>query len=192
MEINTFIREYENVLSEEYCDALCKFLETQAFTKAGIIDLGSKDLTKTDFEIRRTYQYNFVRRHESMTHVHHSCRLHELVKNYLKKYAQDLNIFDLPISGIQDITALKYEAGGFYTWHVDHCAEVPRTFSFILLLNDKYEGGELCFRNPNKEKEFAIVNKKGKLIIWPSNFMYPHTVKPLINGTRYSVVSWVK
>ena len=30
----------------------------------------------------------------------------------------------------------------------------------------------------------------GDLIIFPSNFMYPHSVEPIISGTRYSIVCW--
>ena len=29
-----------------------------------------------------------------------------------------------------------------------------------------------------------------RMIIWPSTFLYPHTVKPVTKGTRYSVVAW--
>jgi len=31
---------------------------------------------------------------------------------------------------------------------------------------------------------------KNRMLIWPSNFMYPHLVKPVTKGIRYSVVSW--
>ena len=32
--------------------------------------------------------------------------------------------------------------------------------------------------------------KPGHVVIWPSNFMYPHAVEPVKKGIRYSVVSW--
>ena len=191
MKIKNFVKEYQ-AASEKYCDALCAFLKIQQFTTAGVVDdTNGKGENLTDLKIRKTEQYLFTWQSESLTNVHHGHRLHFLVVNYLKKYAQDLNILDCPISGARDILALKYEPGGFYTWHTDHCAAIPRTFSAILILNDDYEGGELCFREPNGENEIKIENKKGKLILWPSNFMYPHTVKPVTKGTRYSVVTWV-
>ena len=31
----------------------------------------------------------------------------------------------------------------------------------------------------------------GAVLIFPSNFMYPHKVEPVTKGTRYSYVSWV-
>ena len=66
-----------------------------------------------------------------------------------------------------------------------------RFISFILLLNNDYEGGEICFTDPDhqsNEKEIKV--QPGRLIMWPSNFLYPHKVKPVIKGTRYSVVGW--
>ena len=33
--------------------------------------------------------------------------------------------------------------------------------------------------------------KKGDLLIFPSNFMYPHRVEPVLSGIRYSYISWV-
>ena len=46
------------------------------------------------------------------------------------------------------------------------------------------------FRDPNLKNEMSIDILPGRLIVWPSNFMYPHTVKPVTKGTRYSIVAW--
>ena len=32
---------------------------------------------------------------------------------------------------------------------------------------------------------------KGDIIIFPSNFMYPHKVEPVTKGIRYSYISWI-
>ena len=58
--------------------------------------------------------------------------------------------------------------------------------SLTINLNDNYEGGEFIMFD-NHEIKF----KQGDLIIFPSNFLYPHKVEPVIKGTRYSFVSWV-
>ena len=36
-----------------------------------------------------------------------------------------------------------------------------------------------------------IDTKKGDLLIFPSNFLYPHKITPITKGVRYSYVSWV-
>ena len=37
----------------------------------------------------------------------------------------------------------------------------------------------------------VIPFEQGDLLIFPSNFMYPHKVEPITKGTRYSYISWV-
>ena len=37
----------------------------------------------------------------------------------------------------------------------------------------------------------VIENKPNSLVIWPSNFIYPHRFTPVESGTRYSVVAWL-
>ena len=57
--------------------------------------------------------------------------------------------------------------------------------SILCVLNDDYKGGEfIMFDN------YEIKFKAGDLIIFPSVFLYPHLVKPIKKGTRYSFVSW--
>jgi predicted 2-oxoglutarate/Fe(II)-dependent dioxygenase YbiX len=57
--------------------------------------------------------------------------------------------------------------------------------SVLGVLNDDYEGGEFVLID---EK---IDLNKGDIIIFPSNFMYPHKVEPVTKGTRYSYISWI-
>jgi predicted 2-oxoglutarate/Fe(II)-dependent dioxygenase YbiX len=59
-----------------------------------------------------------------------------------------------------------------------------------IILNNDYEGGNLCFRNPDGSGEWEVEVKPNRMIIWPSTFLYPHTVKPVTKGKRYSVVAW--
>ena len=63
-----------------------------------------------------------------------------------------------------------------------------RTLSCSLALNDGYEGGELAFF----DGELKYKLKKGDMMIFPSSFTYPHQVLPVISGTRYSIITWLK
>ena len=56
--------------------------------------------------------------------------------------------------------------------------------SIVGLLNDNYEGGEFMIRG----KEVKLI--RGDILIFPSNFIYPHEVKDITKGIRYSFVSW--
>ena len=78
----------------------------------------------------------------------------------------------------------------------NHCDHIQSLFdgekkgipilSIIGILNDDYEGGELIMFEDKK-----INTKKGDLLIFPSNFLYPHQITPVTKGVRYSYVSWL-
>ena len=58
--------------------------------------------------------------------------------------------------------------------------------SVIGVLNEDFEGGEIeMFENTK------IKPQTGDVLIFPSNFLYPHKVCEVTKGTRYSFVSWV-
>ena len=52
-------------------------------------------------------------------------------------------------------------------------------------LNEDYKGGEFIIFEDEE-----IKMKKGDMLIFPSNFLYPHQVNAVENGTRYSWISW--
>jgi predicted 2-oxoglutarate/Fe(II)-dependent dioxygenase YbiX len=53
------------------------------------------------------------------------------------------------------------------------------------LLNDDFTGGEFVIG----EKKINLTG--GDIVMFPSNFMFPHKVNTINNGERYSFVSWV-
>ena len=82
---------------------------------------------------------------------------------------------------------LKYDVGDFYKIHADYSPEnKPRIISCIVCLNDEYTGGEISFLN--KKKIFNL--NKGDVLLFPSNFMFPHEVSPILSGTSYSIATW--
>jgi len=82
---------------------------------------------------------------------------------------------------------LRYKKGYFYKLHIDKIASAnDRTLSCIIALNDDYNGGEIAFFYRKK----IIKLKRGSVLIFPSNFIYPHEVLPITSGERYSIVTW--
>jgi predicted 2-oxoglutarate/Fe(II)-dependent dioxygenase YbiX len=59
------------------------------------------------------------------------------------------------------------------------------TLSIIGSLNSDYSGGEIVMF----EDEIINLNA-GDVMIFPSNFLYPHKINPVTTGVRYSFVSW--
>jgi len=189
MEIKKFVKIYDEVLPWRNLSNLIRFANASEFLKSKVGgEVGEE--AKTNFDIRRTYVFPLNNLHLSLSNVHWFNLLGFFFNKNLMQYKVDNNILDYNYRSIFDISILKYENTGFYTWHVDHFANVPRTMSCILLLNNDYEGGNLCFRNPDGSGEWEVEVKPNRMIIWPSNFLYPHTVKPVTKGKRYSVVAW--
>ena len=52
-------------------------------------------------------------------------------------------------------------------------------------LNNDYSGGDLVFFT---DEVYEL--KAGQLMVFPSNFLFPHKVETVTEGTRYSFASW--
>jgi predicted 2-oxoglutarate/Fe(II)-dependent dioxygenase YbiX len=94
-------------------------------------------------------------------------------------------------SKLDQIDLLKYEIGGKYEIHTDHAYQAERTLTFILNLNEDYEGGDFVFYNQNNTEMKRVKCKTATCIMFPSNFQYPHRIEPMTKGTRYSIVAWL-
>lgn len=80
---------------------------------------------------------------------------------------------------------IKYNKGQHFQEHHDHGFSYNCVVSLVGYPNDNYEGGELYFRLQN----LTFKPKAGDLVVFPSNFMYPHRAMPVTNGTKYSIVT---
>ena len=113
--------------------------------------------------------------------------LHYYIKDYIK-----LPYFE-GCSGYSDIRWNRYKETRKMAEHCDHIHSlfdgerkgIP-ILSVLGSLNDDYTGGELVFFGDQ-----TIKFGKGDLLIFPSNFLYPHRVEPITSGTRWSYISWV-
>ena len=85
----------------------------------------------------------------------------------------------------------KYPVGTMMREHYDHIHSIfdgqmkgVPIVSIVANLNEDYEGSEFYCRGEE------IKLKTGDILLFPSNFMYPHEVREATKGTRYSFVSW--
>ncbi len=83
---------------------------------------------------------------------------------------------------------LKYGPGQKVIDHIDDSQKHHRRISTVYYLNDDYTGGEVLF------PRFDITYKPvaNELLMFPSTYVYNHSVVPVVEGTRYSVVSWLR
>ncbi len=182
MELKKYIKIYDNFINYETLSILIRYINCLEFKDAHIG--GELSVNK---EIRNTFCADLSMTSDSLSEVHwHNYLANIFSKGYLS-YSKEFGNFSL--SDLEIVQILKYEQGGFYIEHTDHFNLRPRTLSGIFLLNNDYEGGELCFRLDNKD--YVIEKKPNRFIVWPSNFMFPHRVNKVTKGVRYSAVSWI-
>jgi hypothetical protein len=85
---------------------------------------------------------------------------------------------------------LRYQPGQHFRTHIDNIAGHPtwgqRQLSGLVYLNDDYQGGALHF--PRQQKK--IKPRAGSVVLFPSNFAYPHESQDVTSGNKYAVVTW--
>ena len=83
---------------------------------------------------------------------------------------------------------LKYGEGQYFTNHIDDHPSYHRRVSSVYYINDDYEGGEINFPRFN----ISYKPEANEMIVFPSTYVYNHSVSEVTSGTRYAVVSWIK
>lgn len=102
-------------------------------------------------------------------------------KDYMRSYGIDAPWHD-------QYGILKYGAGQKFTNHIDDHQSYHRRISTVYYINEDYSGGEINF------PRFGITHKpkSNEMLVFPSTYVYNHSVSPVVDGTRYSVVSWLR
>jgi predicted 2-oxoglutarate/Fe(II)-dependent dioxygenase YbiX len=118
--------------------------------------------------------------------------LADIIKNCLNEYLTNVVPSQFRLQEICDIRFNRYKVGTNMKFHHDHIHTlfdgerkgIP-ILTVLGLLNDDFEGGDFLMFDGKKLNLSA-----GDIVIFPSNFLYPHAVTTITKGTRYSFVSW--
>ena len=191
MDVRNFIKVFDNTNNPELIGSFIKYLNNQTFEKAKIV-ITKNNPIKVNTDIRRTETFNFNVDENNLSKTHWFRYWSKLFNMYLEKYHKETNL-NTSSSYITALEALKYTEGGFYKPHTDYHLKFPRNVSLVYFLNNDYKAGELSFYNPSdfNEKYLTIEPTPGRLVMWPSNYLYPHSVNPVKKGTRFVLVSWI-
>jgi hypothetical protein len=102
-------------------------------------------------------------------------------KDYIRTYNSIIDWHD-------SYGILKYGKGQKFINHIDDSPAATRRISTVYYINDNYSGGEINF------PRFGIKLKPqaNQMILFPSSFIYNHSVNPVEDGTRYAIVSWLR
>jgi hypothetical protein len=186
--LKSYVKIYKNFYDKKTCKKIIKRLESsntwETHTYHNIITNEKKPLSG-DNELEVSFY------HDNLT----SSMMDDLWFG-LEKYFSELNFeWCLAWEGYSAIRFNRYQQNQTMRLHCDHIKTlfsgevrgVP-ILSLLIQLNDRseYTGGEFVLFDEEKEIDLNA----GDLIIFPSNFLFPHKVNPVVEGTRYSAISW--
>lgn len=200
-----YVRVYENVLSDSFCDHIIKkFEENPDFhalypvtsDETMLIIKGGVEKLKGHIGSKYTKEMYF----DSNELKYEDTYVSQQLSRYLIKYFNELDLSgDINAlignsdSGYQMQKYIKNE--GRYIFHTDFSVKMEknnernqighRTVTFLFYLNDVEEGGETTF------PEFKVKPKKGSLLMFPATWNYVHSGNVPKSNDKYIITGWM-
>lgn len=185
-----FIYRKENAISPELCKAFIETFETSDEKRPGVSygpdgKSSTGDKKSTDITFHPGY----------LQHPNWGPLLNNLIailekgqQDYFDRHSLAFSKLD-PLQISPNFNIQRYEPGeGFHGWHCER-ATVKYSNRFLvwaIYLNTVTDRGETEFFYQH-HFESAV---EGKLIIWPSDWMYLHRGVPSLTQTKYILTGW--
>lgn len=183
--LDQYIHVFEDMISESLCDEILQeYKDSDEWTQSLI---GNSKNANTN--IRNCNQISISSTEIIEKNLEKRKRIDDELQSHMRKIIEKYSSIhkDFYIDIDTGYTLLRYNENEFYVEHVDSFKQEQRSLSCSLQINDDYLGGEFAFFG----REMMIRSRKGSAIVFPSNFMYPHEIMPVTNGTRYSIITWL-
>jgi PKHD-type hydroxylase len=174
-----------DVFSNEEIDMIVDLEDLQKFQK-GQVGSGKDGASEVNIKSRDS-SVMWITPDQSSDWIYH--RIADLIPkvNY-DFFMQDIEAFTF-------FQYTVYRKGEYYDWHID--AEdvyntLTRKMSIVVSLTDpnSYDGGEFeIIIGGNVNAPTVLKPKKGDVIIF--NSWMPHRVRPVVDGVRKSLVTWI-
>ena len=181
--LESYVKVYTDVFNDDFCKQAIQELQNSNFETHTFHQSETNTLISYDKELSVSYQ-----------RISRETELYQGVWNSLKNYVYDLQFPWFP--GWNGFIGIRFNQYKTNTQMREHCDHIRSMFdgerkgipilSIVGVLNDDYEGGEFIMWQDTK-----IELKTGSILIFPSNFLYPHCVNEVTKGTRNTFVSWV-
>ena len=197
MNLSNYYWCFKSVLTPRFCDEVIKYASLQKEMMARTGDYADRKLNKDELKDLKT------KRHSDVVWLNDNW-IYKEIKPYIRK--ANINAgWNFEWDQSEHFQFTKYKLNQFYDWHCDSWDKTYpngkiRKLSVTCQLSDQteYKGGELEFDFRNYDpymrdevehvKQAKDILTKGSIIVFPS-FVW-HRVKPVTEGTRYSLVLW--
>ena len=201
MNLSNYYWSFKSVLTPRFCDEIIKHALMQ---KEEMALIGGYERDQQKNPLTKQEEKNLNKKRKSNIVWLNDNWIYKEIQPYIRK--ANINAgWNFEWDESEHFQFTKYKLNQFYDWHCDSWEKTYengkiRKLSVTCQLSDEteYKGGELefDFRNydPHMRDELEHVQQakniltKGSIIVFPS-FLW-HRVKPVIEGTRYSLVLW--
>lgn len=177
-----YIYQYDNFVSKSECEMIGHLVETSSSYLSVIDDMiSAKTHVKHNVGIDVTdwaHDDDKLRKADDIIHKHFS-RCHQKYITENKAYH-----FFLRESHVENLTCKyvyrKYDKNDYYDWHVDKTSDGEFVFSYLLYLNDDFEGGDTLFL----DDRLRVRPKAGSMLCFPCTPQMTHKGSPVKKGTK--------
>ena len=186
--LEDYIHVFEGILPDKVCDQIIDTFGHDNLMEPALV-VNDEDVNSNDVGQRRSCSLCKISVPNDSIPEHKRAYLdNEIFAGINKVISQYREIHpDIHCDIDTGYELLKYGEGQYYIQHTDSYKEEQRTLSCSFALNDDFEGGEFALF----DREIQLKPKKGSVLVFPSNFMYPHEICPVTKNTRYSIITWL-
>ena len=182
-DLHAYIKVYKNAMPDEMCDQTVKYLQEANWVPE---------------KFYFSYEGVFKPPKLSLDISNDTLPNHNKIMNFIWKSLNTYVVKDLNVpwfdswNGFTPAKYNRYSETHGMDLHCDHIHSIfdgekkgVPILTVTTILNNDFEGGEFTIF----DEEILPLNK-GDIVVFPSNFLFPHKVNPVTAGVRYSAVFW--
>jgi prolyl 4-hydroxylase len=178
-DLRHFIRVYDGALAAALCERIVGLFEASPQHHIGPRGrpVGQRDTERN---------FNWIQMNTSDLPAFAPIDLEVVaaVNKHVDRYVADTGYGLFPY-GFEEFLIKRYRpaAADQFPAHVDvsNANTMHRMLALVLYLNDVAEGGETAFLKLDRE----VAPRRGRLLMFPPNFLYPHAGLPPRGATKY-------
>ena len=177
--LTDYIKVYDDVCDKDFCEQIINSFETEEEHQVFIDRLQRP--TFTEMNISQQYMNN----NHTWTAIQKQAQ--SVFVEYVSKYMDELDLGpDFPAKyAFEEFRVKKYreDSNDQFSDHTDvgDYNSARRFLVCFLYLNDVEEGGTTDF----PKISHSVTPKCARMLIFPPNWMYRHAGRPVVNGKKY-------
>lgn len=176
-----YIYEYENALDDTTLDRIKNNLEEEF----SINEIDPDVFRLKSSRNNDAYTLGKYKNNKVISDINDE--LEKIGYGYLVRYYEDcplIKSYYQPYGIIGSAMTYRfYNKNDFYNWHVDSDGRFNLLVSFLLYLNDDFDGGSTKFLND----KLKVAPKKGSVLMFPCGPYFLHKSTPITSGTKHVI-----